>query len=55
MLEREVALLDVHRHAGRNDDVVIAEGLHLASSVAGKADGGDLHLSGLMEGLDDVL
>jgi len=49
-----VALLDVHGGGGGDDDVVVAEVAHLAAAVAGEADGGDVHLLGLMEGVDDV-
>jgi hypothetical protein len=54
VFEGEVGLLDVHRDFGGDDDVVVAEVGHFASAVAGKADGGDVHLFGLMKGIEDV-
>jgi hypothetical protein len=49
-----MGLLDVHRDGGGDDDVVVAEGAHLAAVVASEADGGDVRFFCLMEGLEDV-
>ena len=54
VLEGEVGFLDVRRDARGNDDVVVAEGAHLAAIVAGEADGDDVHFPGLIQGLEDV-
>jgi hypothetical protein len=54
VIEGQVALLNVHRDGGGDDDVVVAERAHLAAFVAGEADGGDAHFFGLMESLEDV-
>ena len=47
VFEGEVALLDVHGDRRRDDDVVMAEIAHLATAVAGKANGGAVHLARL--------
>ena len=47
-------LLDVHGDGGGDDDVVVAEGAHLAAVVAGEADGGDADFFRLVEGGEDV-
>jgi hypothetical protein len=54
VLKGEVAFLDVHGDVGRDDDIVIAEVPHLAAVVAAEADGDEVHLAGLVEGLEDV-
>ena len=54
VFEGEVALLDVGGGGGGDDDVVVAEVAHLAAVVAGEADGDDVHLAGLMDGVEDV-
>jgi hypothetical protein len=54
VFEGEVGLLDVHGDAGGDDDVVVAEGAHLAAAVPGEADGGDADEPGLSEGSEDV-
>ena len=55
VFEGEVGLLDVHGDVGGDDDVVVAEGEHLASGASGEADGGDVLFLRLVEGVDDVL
>jgi hypothetical protein len=54
VFEGEVGLLDVHGDVGGNDNVVLAEGAHLAAVGSGEADGGDVLLVGLLEGGDEV-
>ncbi len=54
VLKGEVGLLDVHGDRGGDDDVVVAEGAHLAAVVAAEADGGDADFFGLVKGLEDV-
>ena len=54
VFECEVALLDIHGGVGRDDDVVITEIAHLSAAVAAETDGDDVHLAGLVEGLEDV-
>jgi hypothetical protein len=49
-----VGLLDVHGDGGGDDDVVVAEGAHEATVVAGEADGGDAGFLCDVEGFDDV-
>jgi hypothetical protein len=54
VFEGEVGLLDVHGDGGRDDDVVVAEVAHFAAAGAGEADGDEVLLSGLVEGVEDV-
>ena len=54
VLEGEVAFLDVHGDVGGDDDVVIAEVPHLTAAASAEADGDEVHLAGLMEGLEDI-
>ena len=49
-----MALLNVHRDFGRDNDVVIAEGAHLSAAVTTKADRGHVHLLCLLDALQDI-
>jgi hypothetical protein len=54
VFEGEVRLLDVHGDGRGDDNVVVAEGAHVAAVVAGEADGGDADDLGLSDSSDEV-
>jgi hypothetical protein len=54
VFEGEVGLLDVHGDGGGDDDVVVAEVAHFSAAGAGEADGDEVLLAGLVEGVEDV-
>jgi len=54
VFEGEVRLLDVHGDGRGDDDVVVAEGAHVAAVVAGEGDGGDADDLGLSNGSDEI-
>jgi hypothetical protein len=54
VFEGEMRLLNVHGDGRGDDDVVVAEGAHVAAVVADEADGGDADDFGLSDGSNEV-